>query len=787
MARFLHRDRQKTIKKTRYTMKQIYYVIQTLLRGKGSVLFKIVSLGLGLAMSILLFARVAYEQSYDTCFRDYDRLYQVWSQFIMNGEKNEAQNMNMGPLAGAILENFPKEVESATCTNRYLASRLLYYGNTRFNESKLCADSLFFQTMGIEVLSGNPVQDLQQPNVIYLSKSLAQRMFGGEDPIGKVISYNHERDLTVRGTYADLPDNTTVNAEAVISLPPAWAAQQMNYSWDGGDSYFQYVRLRQDVDVEALNARMEKMAEKYLPARDSWSYTAYIQPLRDTFRQQDDVRRMFTIMLTLGLSILFITALNYALISISSLSRRAKMVGVHKCSGASGGGIFGMFMLETLMVVVLALVVMFLLLWGFRDFVEDTAATKLTNLFAGSRLWVPAATIALLLLVGGVLPGRLFARIPVTQVFRRYTEGKKGWKRPLLFVQFAGVAFICGLMCMVMMQYHFVMSKDMGFSTERIVGTSLPFKTAKECDNAYNFFRSLPYVEDLSSAYGNPLEGYSGCFITGENGESLFSARFDACMSNYYDLMGMKLKEGRLPRDNSEVVVNETFVNLMKWGNDAVGRTVHTMGETSTVTGVLKDFQINGFYAGPMPYISFPTKQFNNDLHFLLKEPFAENMQRLTKDAAEAFPDKNIDFTSMEEGMNRMYNPVRVFRNATVVAGVVMFFIMLMGLLGYTADEVQRRSKEIAIRKVNGAEASSILSLLGRDVLWVAGPAVLVGVAASWYVNSLWMEMFSAQASMSAVAYVLIGLIVLAVIMACVLWKSWRIANENPVLSIKSE
>ena len=768
-------------------MRQIHYVIQTLLRGKGSIPFKVISLGLGLAMSILLFARVAYEQSYDTCFRDYDRLYQVWSMFILDNEKNEPQTMNMGPLAGAILESFPKEVEGATCTCRYLASWPLYYGDHRFNESKICADSLFFQTMGIEVLSGNPVQDLQQPNVVYLSKSLAERMFGGEEPIGKVISYNHERDLTVRGTFADLPDNTTVRADAVISLPPAWAATQANYSWEGGDSYYQYVRLRPGVDVETLNARMKKMAEKYLPARDSWSYTAYVQPLRDTFRQQDDVRRMFTIMLTLGLSILFITALNYALISISSLSRRAKMVGVHKCSGASGEGIFGMFMLETLIVVALALGVMFLLLWGFRDFVEDTAATKLTNLFEGSRLWVPAATVGVLLLVGGVLPGRLFARIPVTQVFRRYTEGKKGWKRPLLFVQFAGVAFICGLMCMVMMQYHFVMSKDMGFSTERIVGTYLPFKTAKECDNAYNFFRSLPYVEDLSAAYGNPLEGYSGCFIVGENGESLFSARFDACMSNYYDLMGMKLKEGRLPRDNSEVVVNETFVNLMKWGKDAVGHTVHTMGETSTVTGVLKDFQINGFYAEPMPYIGFMSRQFNNGLHFLLKEPFAENLQRLTKDAAEAFPDKTIDFTSMEEGMNMLYNPVRVFRNATAVAGVVMFFIMLMGLLGYTADEVQRRSKEIAIRKVNGAEASSILRLLGRDVLYVAVPAVVIGVATSWYVNSLWMDMFSAQASMSAAVYVLIGVAVLAVITGCVLWKSWRIANENPVLSIKNE
>ena len=159
-------------------MKQIYYVIQTLIHGKGSIPFKVISLALGLGMSI---------QSYDTCFRDYKHIYQVWSMFLMEGKEPEPQTMNMGPLAGAILESFPQEVESATCTNRYLASWPLYYGNVRFNEKKLCADSLFFQTMGIEVLSGNPVQDLQQPNVIYLSKSLAERMFGGENPIGKVI------------------------------------------------------------------------------------------------------------------------------------------------------------------------------------------------------------------------------------------------------------------------------------------------------------------------------------------------------------------------------------------------------------------------------------------------------------------------------------------------------------------------------------------------------------------------------------------------------------------------
>ena len=258
-------------------------------------------------------------------------------------------------------------------------------------------------------------------------------------------------------------------------------------------------------------------------------------------------------------------------------------------------------------------------------------------------------------------------------------------------------------------------------------------------------------------------------------------------MDNYYELMGIQLKEGRLPRDNSEVVINETFVNLMKWGKEAIGHIIHTMGENVTVCGVVKDFQINGFYAEPMPYIGFNTRRFNNELHFLLKEPFAENLQRLTEDAAKAFPDKTIDFTSMEESMRTIYNPVRVFRNATVVAGVVMFFIMLMGLLGYTTDEVQRRSKEIAIRKVNGAEALDILCLLGNDVLWVAIPAVIIGIALSGYVNNLWINAFTAQVSMSVTAYLGIGLAVLAVIISCVLIKAWRIANENPVKSIKSE
>lgn len=770
-------------------MKQIYYVIQTLLRGRGSNIIKIISLGLSLTMSILLFSRVAYEQSFDTCYKDYDNLYQIWSVFTVKGEKFPPQEQNSGPVAGAILENFPEQVEAATSTCRWMNAPL-YNGNVRFDDEKLVADSLFFRTMGIEVLSGNPVNDLQQPDVIFLSDRLARKMFGGENPIGKVINYDHQYDLTVRGTYETLPENITGHHDAIISMPTMWSRNIGNYSWRGGDSYPEYIRFRQGADKSVVNARIDAMIDKYRREEDKkhFGYTAFVRPIRDTYRNYEDVSRMRSIMSILGLAILFIAALNYVLISISSLNYRAKAVGVHKCNGASGGKIFGMFLLETGIIIAAALLLMTLLLLNFRDFFEDTAAAKLSLLLAPERIWVSLSVIVVLFVVGGVLPGRLFARIPVSQVFRRYTEGKKGWKRPLLFIQFAGVAFICGLMCVVMVQYRYVLNKDMGYNPQRMAIGNAYWDTEEARDAAYHFFKGLPYVEAVSSANNTPVYGYSGSMAQNERGQALFSSRTCYFMREDYPvLMGMTFKAGRMAHDKDEVIVNETFAEMMHWGDDVVGRTANIDGKRYKVSGVLKDFQIESFTAPKMPFIAKAEKSFYGTIHVRLKVPFEANLRQLNKDVAQTFHDQTIDFTGYEKMVADAYNSVRVFRNATLMAAVTMFFIMLLGLIGYTTDEVRRRSKEIAIRKVNGAEASSILELLSKDVLIVAAPAVIIGTIASWYVNGIWMEQFAEQIPLDWVVYVLVLIANLAVIVGCVLWKSWKIANDNPVNSIKSE
>ena len=768
-------------------MKQLYYVIRTLLRGRGSNIIKVISLGLGLTMSILLFSRVAFEQSYDTCYKDYDDLYQIYSIFSAEGEQFEPQKQNCGPVAGAILENFPKEVEAATSI-AYFVSSPLYNGSVRIDARKILADSLFFKTMGIEVLSGNPEKDLMQNDVIFLSDDLAQKIYGGENPIGKVISYK-ELQLTVKGTYVDLPENATMRPEAVISMPTAGSRDWGNYSWRGGDSYYEYIRFRPGADKEVVNARLDAMIQKYRPEEDkkAYGYTAFVKPIRDVYRDEDQVKRMDSIMSILALAILFIASLNYVLISISSLTYRAKAVGVHKCSGASGGTVFSMFLLETGIIIALALVLMGLILLNFQEFIEDTTAAKLSVLFAPDRIWVPLVVVLVLFIVGGILPGRLFARIPVSQVFRRYTEGKKGWKRPLLFVQFAGVAFICGLMYVVMAQYNYVKDKDMGYNPQRVAIGNVYFGGEEASGPALQFFRGLPYVEEVSSAVSTPVWSYSGSMIEGEGGQSLFSTRFSYALEDYFKMMGMTMKEGRPARASDEIVVNEAFAERMRWGDKALNHPLRAEGRNLKVVGVLKNFHIGSFYQ-PQDVIMFGyTRTFGNTVHVRLKEPFAENLRRLNKDVSEAYPDKTVDFYSMEDQILNKYNPVRVFSNATILAALTMFFVMLMGLIGYTTDEVRRRSKEIAIRKVNGAESLGILELLSKDVLYVAAPAVIIGIISAAYINGMWMDQFAEQVPLSWPVYILIALVILLLILACVIWKSWRIANENPVNSIKSE
>lgn len=525
--------------------RHIYYTLQSLLHKQGSNAIKIVSLALGLLMSVFLFARIAFELSFDNFYHDSDNLYIVKTGWLKNGvlEGNESR-FTIIPIPAAIAEEFPEQVESSTVSCS-LFDNSFQLGERQLDMSTVMADTLYFSVLGLEMIEGNP-QDLAGPDVVFLSAKSAKEAFGDENPIGKTLRYDfwgYQTTLLVKGIFADIPLNTSLERrpEAIISFPTIGRHLKWNLGWQSGGNYDGYLRLRSPQDADWLNERMSIAIARHIPPESGLELSVRIVPIHNLHVETPQVRKMIWIMFFLGIVLLFTTALNYVLVSVASLTQRAKAIGVHKCSGASGSSIFSMFMVETAIVVGLALLLIGLLVYIFHEKMEELAAVPLSALFDWQNLWAPLSVILLLFILGGCLPAMLFARIPVTQVFRRYTSGRRGWKRVLLFVQFIGAAFILGMMLMVVSQYSYVTTRDRGWRPERVVYT-----TQREVDgnSLRSLVGSLPYVEGVASAERPILWFGSNQPILDNQGNELFYPRNTWFDSDFLPFIGLRLKEG---------------------------------------------------------------------------------------------------------------------------------------------------------------------------------------------------------------------------------------------------
>jgi len=762
-------------------MRQLYYTFRTLLRGRGVNLTKIVSLTLGLLVGILLFARVAFELSFDGHYKEVDRLCVINAVYYVGGEKGEAHQVVLAPVPGAIAEGVPDEIESSTVVRIRYGDNTLFYNNVRQCPKMILSDSLFFKTMGIDIISGDP-RELVNPETMFVSRSFARRIFGDESPIGKTLLYNRTLPMTIKGVYEDIPENSSLYHEVVISFSTIEKHHWECMGWECGDSFQGYIRLKNASDLDKVNSRIDPIIEKHLPFRpeEGFAIRYSLQPIRGVHASAPVIQKMVMIMSLLGLVILFIAAMNYVLISISSLARRAKAIGVHKCNGASERNIFSMFLWETGIIIMISLILVSVLVLNFREDIEYLASASIGALFTWETLWVPICVIVILFIVAGIIPGHLFSSIPVTHVFRNYTERKGGWKRTLLFLQFTGVTFVLGILCVVLLQYNRITTKPIGYNPE---GVAFTYHNFADSESALDNLRRLPMVSDVSDSESSIISGYGGLAVTDENGIILFTTRLNACLYNYVPFMGIRIKEGRNLNGPDQALVNEEFVRQMRWTDGAVGKKY----ENFTIVGVMENFPVNSYYEEQDPVAFIGQQQINNCYHVRLKQPYEENLRSLNKSMEEMYPTEDIVFKSLSYSIEDQYQNVRRFRDAVMLAFVVILLISLMGLIGYISDEIQRRSKEIAIRKVNGAEVSHILNLLSKDIIWTASPAVLFGTAGAYFVGIQWLGQFAERISLQVYWFVLIAIVVLAMIFLSAVIKVWHIANENPVKSIKSE
>lgn len=768
-------------------MKQLYYTIQTLLRGRGSNVIKVISLTLGLMVGILLFARVAFELNYDSYYSEPENLCITLRTGISDGIKKEPNIDNYGKLAEAIRENFPDEVEDATVLDLFSQSPLYHEGKKMEHVILATSKSHVFSTLGIKVLLGD-VSQLDRVDVIFISRSLARRLFADANPIGKTINIEIDYPLTVQGVFEDIPENTEFHFDGVYSFDTRskqYGSERGGWGYDS--SYHCMVRFRHPDEREKVEVRMPEMLKKYIHNYKGQSEEYSFMTPSQYHLQKPESRKIVMILSILGFAILLVAGMNNVLISVSSLAQRAKSVGIHKCNGASDGHIYRMFLYESALLILLSLLFVTVLLFTFKLEIEDLSGASLKALFTWQTLWVPILVSLVLFLVIGLFPGKLFAAIPVTQVFHRFTAHRFVWKRSLLFIQFTGIAFILGLLMVILLQYHQVMTRDMGYKVDNLAVGWSPYR---EIDKMDGILRGLPIVEEFCNASTIIYGGYMGQPYTDAHGKE-FMGRIEFVDEHYVPVMGLQIIKGRNIQQDKEILINEEMVRQIGWTDSPIGKNLEDgKNNFGTIVGVVKDYVVQSAYMPQAPVALMSNLEWMNVLNkrnIILKEPFGENLAKINTLMKEAFPTVDIVFRSARQEIDKQYQEVRRFRNVVIIASIAILLIALMGLFGFVNDEIQRRSKEIAIRKVNGAEVPDILRLVSGNIFWTALSAVLVGIVFAYIVSNKWLEQFSDRVSVNGGHFLVVIIIILLLIMGSVIGRSWNVANENPVNSIKNE
>ena len=768
-------------------MKQLYYTIQTLLRGRGSNVIKVISLTLGLLAGILLFARVAFELNYDSYYSEPENLCITLRTGISDGIKKEPNIDNYGKLAEAIRENFPDEVEDATVLDLFSQSPLYHEGKKMEHVILATSKSHVFSTLGIKVLLGD-VSQLDRVDVIFISRSLARRLFADANPIGKTINIEIDYPLTVQGVFEDIPENTEFHFDGVYSFDTRskqYGSERGGWGYDS--SYHCMVRFRHPDEREKVEVRMPEMLKKYIHNYKGQSEEYSFMTPSQYHLQKPESRKIVMILSILGFAILLVAGMNNVLISVSSLAQRAKSVGIHKCNGASDGHIYRMFLYESALLILLSLLFVTVLLFTFKLEIEDLSGASLKALFTWQTLWVPILVSLVLFLVIGLFPGKLFAAIPVTQVFHRFTAHRFVWKRSLLFIQFTGIAFILGLLMVILLQYHQVMTRDMGYKVDNLAVGWSPYR---EIDKMDGILRGLPIVEEFCNASTIIYGGYMGQPYTDAHGKE-FMGRIEFVDEHYVPVMGLQIIKGRNIQQDKEILINEEMVRQIGWTDSPIGKNLEDgKNNFGTIVGVVKDYVVQSAYMPQAPVALMSNLEWMNVLNkrnIILKEPFGENLAKINTLMKEAFPTVDIVFRSARQEIDKQYQEVRRFRNVVIIASIAILLIALMGLFGFVNDEIQRRSKEIAIRKVNGAEVPDILRLVSGNIFWTALSAVMVGIVFAYIVSNKWLEQFSDRVSINGGHFLVVIIIILLLIMGSVIGRSWNVANENPVNSIKNE
>ena len=800
-------------------MKNLLIAYRSLLQKGRHNIMKITSLSVGLAVGLVLIAKVYFEQSYDDFYPDGDRIYRLYEKIKRNNDLSEFEGISGGVVVG-LKEEIP-QIEAATRFTPLLVKANVTMVDTKQKYSinqMITADSCFFDFFPRKILSGEPKQVLSLPEQVMISDRLAKLM--GGNVVGKQITPDEWPGfhLTIGGVFEEIPENSHLyGVDVVLSLVTyrQLMLRQSNgqfdgtMNWLGNDRYRGYIKLIPGVHPEELMDEIRTVMGRHIDLESlkaqsdlDLSYSFYKLPELHT--NNPEVKRSMWLLSLLALALIFTAVMNYILIVVSSIINRVKEVSVRKCYGAGAQDIHTMVFFEALLHVLISVAVAMLLILTFSEVVEELLSVSVETLFLSKGSVVLALICVVVLLATGFIPGYLYARIPVIAAFRGLKENKRLWKLGLLSIQFVAAGFLLTLLVVIGRQYDYMTHDKPGYEYEEMAFTNLAGTDSTARRKVIDEMMRLPVVKKVTTCSQLLFDHASGnnIYLPGSDRELFNVADLYSCGEGYLEMMEIPIIEGRSFREgvtfSDEVMVSRSFVEKMSrfvdWSDGAVGKQIlvseHSGGNNTpfTICGVFEDFRLGSISsADERPKVLFYRSVPSEILVVQFYQLSAEAMAQAQHVMEQTFPNRLMPISSYRSEMINCYSDARRFRSAVLVGGLATLLISLIGLVGYTQDEVNRRRKEMAIRKINGATIREVIRMYLHDITRMALPALVIGGLIAYVIAGKWQEQFVEKAPLSWYIFLGCGVVVLAIILLVVTINSEKAARENPVNCLKSE
>ena len=774
---------------------------------------KILCLALGLAISSVIIAEIYFEQTYDTYFPEWERTYLISEVGSNHGEIMEFTNTS-GAIAQGVKQYAPM-VEAATSTHYFYDDAQCKMEDQNIVSANIrMADSCFFDVFPQKILIGKAKQILSQPLSCLIDSETAAKI--GGNVVGKhfTLSNYPGTTFTIYGVFEAFPWGSSFHGTQMIlsrcSVPYVYSYDGRD-QWVGNDSYRSYIRLAKGHEAKELKPYVNKMREDHFPLKEmknmglelNYDFTV----LSDVYTQDPYIKKMGWIMGIIAFVLLFTSVMNYLLIIVGNLVGRSREMAVRKCYGAEPKNIHAIIFSEALVHVGLAVVLAAVLVFLCKGTIENFLSAPVSTLVLNRGSWILVAICILVLLVGGLLPGWLYNKIPVAIAFRGYNENRNLWKLGLLGIQFVISGLLFSLLYIVNGQYQLMLGLNPGYDYDHVAIVSVDASNRDQRNQCLAEIRRMPNVKECSSTFNVPLDGSerSGNMVgvPGDEKNTFNIMEMSGVDDNFFKMMNIPIVQGSFftERNDScrQVIIDERgaekLIKTWHWKDGVVGKQITCTGHDDnifTICGVSRNIRWGAVATGSDGMNEFPDLYFysaKTAYYMLVKfnEMKDESLSELQSKVQAMYPNNKVIVKSYASELANQYASQLNFRNGILVAGIITMIIALFGLVGYTSDEVNRRRKEIAIRKVNGAKVKDILRIFLKGIMKIALPCIIVGDLGAWLIARQWLMSFSEKITMTPLLFIGVTLILLVIIGLSVIINCYKVANSNPVKYLKDE